>query len=124
MKVTGPTKDRARRLISLLEKEGKKRNEKIWADIAMRLGKPRRIRASINLWRLDRVAKADGIKGKVIAVPGKVLGEGEVSSALRVAAFEFSSRAGEKIKAAKGEAITLEALLEKKIKAGEIAIVK
>lgn len=122
MKATGPTKLENKKLISRLKKEGKKRKEKLWIEVAKRLEKARRARVSVNLWKIDKLSKK--FKGKILLVPGKVLSTGSLESRAEVAALEFSEKALKKIKEKKGNAMNLNELLEKKAKAKEIVILK
>jgi len=122
MKRTGPTKEKTRKLVALLEKAGRKSKSAIWIELATRVTKPRRQRPDINLWKIEKLAKV--FEGKSLVVPGKVLGFGEVSQKASVVALEFSSQAEEKIKKAGGEAILLEEALEKGIKPKNMVIVK
>jgi len=106
MKGNGPTQERAKRVVALLEKTGRKSKCAIWLDLASRLAGPRRQRPSINLWKLDKLA---GIfPGKSLVVPGKVLGKGGISAKAHVVAFEFSGSAKEKIEKAGGKAVLIE----------------
>ena len=59
---------------------------------------------------------------EIIVVPGKVLGSGEISKKLTVAAYKFSEQAIEKIKAAKGTSMELEELIKKNPKGQKIRI--
>ena len=102
----GPTKERAKKTMALLEKTGRKSKSALWMDLAARLAKPRRQRASANLWKIDKLARI--FKGKTLIVPGKVLGNGIISEKANVVAFEFSDSAEEKIKKAGGKAIMIE----------------
>ena len=122
MKVTGPSKEKTKRLIALLEKTGRKSKSAIWLDLATRLQKPRRQRPSINLWKIQKLAKV--FKGKNLVVPGKVLGFGEVSEKISVVGFEFSGRAREKIEKVGGKAISLEKAIEEKLEPKTMVIVK
>ena len=122
MKRTGPTKERTRKLVALLEKAGRKSKSAIWIEIAARVTKPRRQRPDINLWKIEKLAKV--FEGKSLVVTGKVLGFGEVSQKASVVALEFSSQAEKKIKKAGGEAILLEEAVEKGIKPKTMVIVK
>lgn len=106
MKRTGPTQERAKRIVALLEKTGRKSKSGIWLDLASRLAGSRRQRPSINLWKLDRLARI--FPGKGLVVPGKVLAKGEISGKARVVAFEFSGSAMEKIEKAGGKAVLIE----------------
>ncbi|MBU1120713.1 MAG: 50S ribosomal protein L18e [archaeon] len=122
MKATGPTKLETKKFISKMKKEGKKRKEKLWIDVAKRIEKSRRTRVSVNLWKIDKMSKK--FKGKILLVPGKVLSTGSIESKAEVAALEFSEKALKKIKEKKGNAMSLNELLEKKTKAKEIVILK
>jgi len=59
-----------------------------------------------------------------VAVPGKVLAAGSLSKPLKVAAFQFSEGALEKISLAKGEAMTLTELLEAGVEPSKIRLMK
>jgi len=110
MKRTGPTRERAKKVIALLEKAGRKSKNALWLDLANRLAKPRRQRPDINLWK---IAKLAGIfSGKTLVVPGKVLGTGKIKEKVNVVAFEFSGQAEEKIVKAGGKAIKIEEAVE------------
>lgn len=122
MKRTGPTKESTRELIVELDKHGKATKGDVWRELSGRLGRARRKRASVNLWRLNRLGRR--FKNRIFVVPGKVLAWGEVDSALKVAAFEFSAEARKKIEGAKGEALTLQELIARKPKKSELVIVE
>jgi len=104
-----------------LEKMGKKSKQGLWFDLAETLAKPRRMAKQVNLWKLSKLGQKH--KNAVLVVPGKVLSAGEVDGKLEVAAFAFSGNALEKIRAAKGRAMSLNELLEAKPKASECVIV-
>ncbi len=108
-------------LIRALRKAGNERKEKLWKDLAERLSKPRRTLACVNIWKINRAAAKAG--GKLLLVPGKVLGNGELSGKVEVAALEFSESAARKIRA-NGSALSVQQLLESKRKAAEIVVVK
>ena len=120
MKRTGPTKEKAKKVIALLEKTGRKSKNAIWIDLAQRLAKPRRQRASINLWKLEKLAKL--FSGKKLVIAGKVLGNGQLTQKASIVAFEFSEEAERKIKEAGGKAISMEEAT--KIAAKEMVLVK
>ncbi len=101
------TDPRVGALIRELKKLSKEKGVRIWKDIAERLEGPRRNWAEVNLSKLQRYAQ----EGETILVPGKVLGAGELRKRLLVAAFSFSRSAMEKIRAAGGEAMTIEELM-------------
>jgi len=83
----------------------KKSKAAIWEDIAERLAR----NIEVNVGKLARLTK----KNDVVAVPGKVLGGGEISHALVIGAEKFSGSARAKIEAVGGHAISLKELAQK-----------
>ena len=79
-----------------------------WKAVAGNLKRPRRTMYEVNLYNLDNVADAELTN----VVPGIVLGTGEVSKKLNVAAWKFSASAKEKIEKAGGKCWTLNQLWE------------
>jgi len=75
-----------------------------WNAVAKGLNRPSRKAYEVNLSRLDKYAK----KGENIVVPGTVLGSGELSKQLTVAALRFSGTAKEKIEKAGGKCLAIE----------------
>src|SRR3989344_7669951 len=73
------------------------KKEKAWIKISNILAYPRRKRIAINLDKIDKESK----EGDTIIVPGKVLGEGDISKKIVIAAFSFSQDALKKLKAKK-----------------------
>ena len=122
MKRTGPTKERTKKAIALLEKTARKTKKAIWLDLATRLGKPRRQRSNVNLWKIEKLAKIFSEKHLVVA--GKVLAKGQLTKKANVIAFEFSKEAEEKIKKAGGKAIAIEDAIVQKIQPKTMVIVK
>lgn len=106
--------------IKVLEKASRETDKALWKALAKELDKPKRIRASVNLSRINRHTE----EGQVVAVPGKVLAAGNLSKSVKIAAFNFSEGAVEKIKAAKGEYMSLEELLASGIEPSQIKIMK
>lgn len=106
--------------IQALMKASDETGKAIWRALAEELDKPKRRRVAVNLSRIDRHAEED----EVVAVPGKVLAAGSLSKPMKVAAFQFSEGALEKIRLAKGEAMTLTELLEAGIEPSKIRIMK
>jgi large subunit ribosomal protein L18e len=119
MKKTEMTNPELIALIRFLKKQSREKNADIWKDIAERLEKPKRKRISVNLSRLNRYTQ----KNEVVAVPGKVLGAGEINHPLTVVAFSFSAKAKEKIVAAKGKCLSFSAIIEKNPKGTNIKII-
>jgi large subunit ribosomal protein L18e len=106
--------------IALLEKASRNEKKGIWKDLAARLGKPRRRRVTVNLWKIDRASKKLG--KRFLVVPGKVLALGELSTPVNVVALEFSEAAEKKIND-KGRALTIAGALKEKINPKDTAIV-
>jgi len=80
---------------------------KIWKAVALKLNRPRRARFEVNLYNLD---KKSG-KSKTVVVPGIVLGIGEITKPLNVAALKFSKTAKEKIEKAGGKCMEISELV-------------
>ena len=107
------------KLIRFLKKQSRDNKVKIWRDIAERLAKPRRKHIIVNVSRLNRYTE----KKEIVAVPGKVLGAGEINHPVTVAALEFSERAREKIGAARGKCLRFSELTKKNPKGSKTRIV-
>ena len=95
----GPTNPVTRDAARTLEKTGKG----IWSVVAAKVTSPTRRRSEVNLFKIDSLTK----KGDTVVVPGKVLGDGELTHAVSVAALNFSSAARKKIESAGGKCLTL-----------------
>jgi len=91
----------------------------IWKDLALRLSKPRRITAEVNVSKLNRICE----KGEFILVPGKVLGAGEIDKALNVAALNTSKKAQRKIEKAGGRVMKFEELVAENPKGTRVRII-
>jgi large subunit ribosomal protein L18e len=74
-----------------------------WLGVASILSSPRTNKVQVNLDRIDEESK----EGDTIIVPGKVLGKGDVSKKIRVAALSFSSEAEKKLKEKKCEVVSI-----------------
>lgn len=70
------------------------KNYGIWSAVIKELSRSRRNRRVVNLWKIEKYTK----EGDVVIVPGKVLGNGEISHKVTIAAFEFSKGIKEKTK--------------------------
>ncbi len=96
-------------LIRFLKKASKESNTKIWRSVAAVLSKTRSNRVTINLSRINRHTE----KNQTVVIGGKVLGSGNLSHPVTVAAFEFSTTARTKIRKAKGKCLTLQELVKR-----------
>jgi len=115
---TGPTNPEMQKLIEELRKASAVQKIGLWKRLANDLEKPTRKRRVVNLSRLENYSN----KNELIVVPGKVLGAGEISKSIIVAAWQFSGQAREKIIKAKGDCMSIQELLAKKPKASEVRI--
>ncbi|MCD6591158.1 MAG: 50S ribosomal protein L18e [Candidatus Aenigmarchaeota archaeon] len=105
-------------LIETLYKGSFKHNSPLWRAVAEKLNKPRRKAYEVNLLTLEKHAN----KNETIIVPGCVLGFGEITKKLNVAAVRFSRTAKEKIEKAGGSCLSIEELYEKNPKGHRIKI--
>ncbi len=106
-------------LVSSLKKQSRENKVEIWRNIAERLLKSRRRRIAVNLSRLSRHTS----RNETVAVPGKVLATGEMTHPVTVAAYAFSGKAQEKIKAAKGKCVSFSDLAKKNPKGSNVKII-
>ena len=106
------------KLIEELKKASAVQKIGFWKRLAADLERPTRQRRVVNLSRIDKNAN----KNELIVIPGKVLGAGEISKSVIVAAWQFSGQAKEKIIKAKGDCMSIQELLAKKPKASEMRI--
>ncbi len=81
---------------------------RLW-ELEKKLSMPARKRVALNIGEIDKEAK----ENENILVPGKVLGNGEISKKIRITALSFSSSAEEKLKKAKIQMFTIKEEIEK-----------
>lgn len=91
---TRKTDEELLKLIRTLKKTSNIEKVNIWKAIAQNLEKPTRKHAAVNLYKINKFAKDN----ETIVVPGKVLGVGEISKNINVAAYRFSDSAKAKLK--------------------------
>ncbi len=82
---------------------------RFWRRIIEEAERSRRSRRVVNLYKLDRLTK----EGDVVYVPGKVLGTGEISHPITIAAFSFSKTAYEKLLKSGSTILTTQEFAEK-----------
>lgn len=119
-KRTGPTNPVTTTLVSELKKLSTKQKVKIWKDIASRLTRSTRIRSEVAVGKVEKYLKKD----EVAVVPGKLLGDGEVTRAITVAALKASASAKEKIQAAKGQYLSIQELIKKNPQGKKVRILQ
>lgn len=94
-------------LLSVIERLLKEKKP-IWKRVARDLSKPRRQKVEVNISRLEEKAPSDS----TVLVPGKVLGSGNLTKKLGVAAFSFSNTAKSAIEKAGGKTMRIDELCE------------
>ena len=107
-------------LINKLNKQSKSEDAAIWKDVAGRLSRSNRRTAEVNLSDIARHAEA----GETVLVPGKVLSNGDLKDKVDVVAFNFSTKAQEKIESAGGECISIDEIIESNPKGSNIRIME
>ncbi|MBS3051306.1 MAG: 50S ribosomal protein L18e [Candidatus Aenigmarchaeota archaeon] len=95
---TGPTDPNVNALIRAM----KKKKEKFYLSLARHLSKPARSKVPVNVTKIGRLAN-----NEAVAVPGKVLGSGQISKPVIVYAVSFSKEARKKITASGGKCLPL-----------------
>ncbi|MBW3022861.1 50S ribosomal protein L18e [Candidatus Woesearchaeota archaeon] len=113
---TGTANPELRNLIKELKVVSSTQKAPFWKRLALDLEKPTRKRREVNISRINKFAK----QNETIVIPGKVLGAGEISKSVTVAAWQFSEQAKEKIIKAKGSCLSIEDLIKKKPKVSEV----
>ncbi len=121
MKPTGPTKLSTKLLSNELRKKSSKSKKTIWKTISNTINSSRRSRIIVNLSKIEKMTKKN--KGKILIVPGKVLGFGTLTEKTTVAALEFSEKAKKQINE-KGKTLNLKELIEGKEKESNLIIIK
>ena len=106
-------------LIARLRKGARTAGSPLWLDVAVRLERPNRSWAAVNVGKLPRVAS----KGETVVIPGKLLGTGHIDFPLTVAAVRFSGAARAKVEAAGGRVLTLGELHKANPKGSKIRII-
>ncbi|MDP2666731.1 MAG: 50S ribosomal protein L18e [Candidatus Diapherotrites archaeon] len=122
MKRSGPTNPMTRQLVVQLDKQGKKTKQNVFRTLATLIQTSTRNRAEVNVDHLNGMAIR--FKDKVFVVPGKVMGKGDVSEKMEVAALGFSQAARDKITGKQGTIYTLAQLIENNIPSSRMMVVK
>ncbi len=112
-------KPQTKELIQRAHKSMKTDKATFWRAVLKRVSRPRSRKINVNLSRISQYGKGD----KIIVVPGKVLGSGRVEKKLRIAALCFSQNARAKVEKAGGECLSLNKLIENKVKGKDVIII-
>jgi large subunit ribosomal protein L18e len=97
-------------MASDFHKLAKKNDAGIWEDVSSKLYGPRKNRRSVNVGEIDRSSK----ENSNVVIAGKVLGGGDISHKVTVAAFSFSKEARDKITKSGGKCLNLSGIVEGK----------
>ncbi len=116
---SGPTDPNTRALINALRKTSTKHNVRIWKRVAELIARPARQRATVNIGKISRHTNT----GDIIVVPGKVLGSGNLSHKVTVAALNASTSARTVIIGAGGSLISINELLTQSPKGKGVTII-
>jgi len=119
MKRTGPTNSVTLQLISELKQVARAQDAPVWMRVATDLEKPTRQRHSVNVYKISKITN----DGDTIVIPGKVLGMGDISRKVTVAAHTFSRQAAEKIAHAGGKTLAISELLKQNPKGKNVRVV-
>jgi large subunit ribosomal protein L18e len=103
------TDETRQQLIIKLKRQSRDPGGRIWRTLYDDLQSARRIRVTVNVGDLQRHHK----RGRVMVVPGKVLGDGIIVDKLSVAAVAFSAQARTKIEGKGGQCLTIDEFMEK-----------
>ncbi|MDO8556179.1 MAG: 50S ribosomal protein L18e [Nanoarchaeota archaeon] len=112
---TGPSNTVTKQLIIQLQQLGRKQKVPLWHRIAEELSRPTRQRREVNVHAINACIQ----DGEIALVPGKVLGDGELTKKVKVAAFKFSSAAEAKIK----DRLSIQELMQQNPKGKNVRIV-
>ncbi|MEM4598339.1 MAG: 50S ribosomal protein L18e [Candidatus Diapherotrites archaeon] len=115
-------KSNTKELVGALRKKAIADKQKIWKKIADSIEAPSRIMPVVNLAKLENLGKK--YNGMTFVVPGKVLGDGDLQTPIKVIAFSISKTAKQKILDSGGSFQYLVEIIDKKIDGKELIIVK
>ncbi len=97
-----------RAAVESLKRVSRKNKSRIWKVLAEELSKSRRSRISVNLGQINRLAADD----QFVAIPGTLLGGGNLTKSVTVGAFRFTNRARMKLEEMGGKCLSLVELAE------------
>lgn len=117
-----PRNTEVRKTIIELQKTFRKTKKGIWKKIAEELKKPRRKKTAIGIGKICQMANR--FKNKTIIAPGKILSNGEIDCAAKIAGISISEKAKQKLLEQKGTFTTINDLLKQNPKPAELIIIK
>ena len=104
-------------LIESLTKQSSAEDAPIWKAVANELKRANRKNKEVNVYHIDKY-------DDTVLVPTKVLGEGNITKKVTVAAFKFSQEAENKITAAGGKCLKIDELMAENPKGSNVKIIK
>ena len=107
-------------LIKSLTKQSSAEDAPIWKAVANEISRANRKNGEVNVYHIDKYSDDDD----TVLVPTKVLGEGNITKKVTVAAFKFSQEAENKITAAGGKCLTIDELMAENPKGSNVKIIK
>ena len=118
MKRSRKTNPNLEMLIAELKKLSRDNEAAIWRDVAKRLEKPSRVWAEVNVSAIERHANAK----ENIVVAGKLLGFGNLTKPVNIAAFSASASARTKVEKSGGKFMDILELAEANPKGSGVRI--
>ena len=118
LKISRKTNPNLEELIFELKRLSRENEAPIWRTVAKKLEKPARVWAEVNIASIDKHAKAK----ENILVPGKLLGIGNLTKPVNVAAYSASQSAIEKVEKAGGKFMKITELAAQNPKGSGIRI--
>jgi large subunit ribosomal protein L18e len=104
-------------LVQELRKTAIDQQAPLWKRVAEDLERPTRQRRVVNIFKIDAYSQ----DGDILIVPGKVLGEGDLTKKVTVVALSFSEQALSKINK-NGKTMTIPELVKANPKASKVKI--
>src|SRR3989338_117584 len=112
---TRKTDSDLKKLVRTLEILSIKENVKIWDTTAALLNKATRRRAKVNLFKIDKYC----LESEIALIPGKVLGVGNLTKNIKIAAYNFSESASNKVK----NKMTIQRLIQENPKGNKVRLI-
>ncbi len=107
------------KLVKELKQAAKKEDAGIWKRLAGELDRGRQNRRNVNIWRINKHTT----DGETIVVPGKILGSGNLSHKLNIAAFKFTEGARHKIEKSGSKILSMSELIKKNPHGSNVRII-
>lgn len=93
-----------------LKKLSNKTGEGLWKAVAEKLSASASQRPQVNLTKIEKFVK----EAETVIVPGKLLGDGQISKKVTIISFSASDSAKEKVTKAGGSVVSIREYISKK----------